>query len=138
MRHLFSVTERLSKADVAVLAGRFFDGDSVCIPEFLEFFIATPAVRRAKASAAAVRVALNMLEIVDTAADPKQGNSDVISECGRTTELQAAVRRLAVIWKHVDAPLTLAFDTEIETIDGATDTIAVGAFKVCGSYHLLS
>jgi hypothetical protein len=132
-RHLFSVSEHLSKADTTVLALRFFDGDSVSIPEFLEFFISSPAVRRAKASASAVRVGLNLFQLEqDAGHDNRQ-----IETCGRTTLLQASVRKLAAMWKFVDAPLTLAFDTEGESGDNES-AVSTTAFenvlsRICGA-----
>ena len=93
-RHLFSVTERLSRADVAALSLRFSDGDAVSVPEFLEFLVSPPAVRRARASASAVRVGLSLFELQAEDVDARRDRPG----CGRTTRLQAAVRRLSAMW----------------------------------------
>lgn len=53
-----------------VLALRFYDGSTVCVPEFIDFFTSSASTRVARAAAAAVRVSLNILqlEVDDTAA----------------------------------------------------------------------
>ena len=62
------MTEQLSKVDIQVVAMRFDDGTgSVCIPEFLEFFSSTPQMRVARASASAVRLSFDMIQIEEQA-----------------------------------------------------------------------
>ena len=63
MRQLYSVTERVSKSDVQIIAFRFFDGTSVSVSEFLNFFSTPAAIREAKAAAAAVRMSLDLLAL---------------------------------------------------------------------------
>lgn len=99
-RHLFSVTERLSRADVAALSMRFSDGDAVSVPEFLEFVVSPPAVRRARASASAVRVGLSLFELQTDGGGVRRDRPG----CARTTRLQAAVRRLAGLWWVASVP----------------------------------
>lgn len=141
-KHLFSTTEQLSKTDAALLAIRFFDGELVSIPDFLEFFISTPTSRRAKASAAAVRVGLNLLELQQSAtkggpeydgSEEEDGELDKSKTCVWTTELHKAVRKLRAIFPQVDAALTLALDEEAEENEGnnnKAEIITASAFKV--------
>ena len=101
-RHLFSSTERLTRADASTLALRFSDGDGVSVPEFLDFIVSSSAVRRAKASASAVRVGLHLFELQQGEA----GESKQSPVCGRTTRLQSAVRRLVAMWWAAPLPST--------------------------------
>lgn len=50
MRQLFAATEAISKSDIHAIALRFYDGTSVSIVEFIEFFLTPNAVRQAKVS----------------------------------------------------------------------------------------
>jgi hypothetical protein len=48
MRQLYAATEHVSKADIQAISLRFFDGTTVSIVEFIEFFMTPNAVRQAK------------------------------------------------------------------------------------------
>ena len=48
MRQLYAATEQVSKADIHAISLRFFDGSTVSIVEFIEFFMTPNAVRQAK------------------------------------------------------------------------------------------
>ena len=48
MRQLYAATETISKSDIHALSLRFYDGHSVSIVEFIEFFLSPNAVRQAK------------------------------------------------------------------------------------------
>lgn len=50
MRQLYAATEAISKSDIHAIALRFYDGTSVSIVEFIEFFLTPYAVRQAKVS----------------------------------------------------------------------------------------
>lgn len=132
-RHLFCATERVSRQDAAALAARFYDGEMVSVPEFLEFFICSPTVRRARSSGAAVRVGLHLLELDAPAAAP--GEEERQRGDRWTSGLQRAVRRLGQVWGKVDASLTLALDELAEEGEGR---VGVQAFReallqVCGA-----
>ena len=51
MRQLYAATEHVSKADIHAISLRFFDGSTVSIVEFIEFFMTPNAVRQAKVRA---------------------------------------------------------------------------------------
>ena len=48
-----------------ILALRFYDGSTVIVPEFIDFFTMSSATRIARSAASAVRVSLNMLQLED-------------------------------------------------------------------------
>ena len=62
-RQLYASTESVSKADVRFFSIRFFDGSSVCVTEFLDYFLTPASTRAAKAAANAVRMSVRLLEI---------------------------------------------------------------------------
>jgi hypothetical protein len=63
MRQLYASTEKLSKTDIQIVSLRFFDGLSVSIPEFIDFFVTPEPVRIARAAASAVRTSLDLLHL---------------------------------------------------------------------------
>lgn len=56
MRQLYAATEHVSKADIHAISLRFFDGSTVSIVEFIEFFMTPNAVRQAKVSTYQFRI----------------------------------------------------------------------------------
>lgn len=65
MRYLYNATDTLTKADVQILSLRFYDGQTVCVPEFIDFFTQCTNSRVARSAAAAVRASLNLLQLED-------------------------------------------------------------------------
>ena len=60
----YNVTEKVSKADLKILAMRFDDGfGEVCIPEFLEYFAIPPEARNAKIAERAVKMSLDLFSL---------------------------------------------------------------------------
>ena len=62
MRYLYNSTDKLTKPDVQILSLRFFDGETVCVPEFIDFFTQSSHSRMARSSVGAVRASLNLLQ----------------------------------------------------------------------------
>jgi hypothetical protein len=62
-RQLYAVTSKVSKIDIQVISLRFFDGDGVSVPEFIDFFMSPRAVREARIASSAVRMSLNLLQM---------------------------------------------------------------------------
>jgi hypothetical protein len=69
MRYLYNATNTLTKADVQILSLRFYDGQTVCVPEFIDFFTQSPNSRVARSAAAAVRASLNFLQLQNGSQD---------------------------------------------------------------------
>jgi hypothetical protein len=63
MRYLYNATDSLTKTDVQILSLRFYDGQTVCVPEFIDFFTMSANSRVARSAAAAVRASLNFLQL---------------------------------------------------------------------------
>jgi hypothetical protein len=141
MRQLYSVTENISKNDCQLIALRFFDGSSVSVAEFLNFFTTPAATRQAKAAAAAVRMSLDLLDLdislsefpETPALPPVPGSSATI----RTNALDNSVQKLLVLWPIVIEQL-MALSQEIRNRLNGSEIIMDAEFKaellkVCGS-----
>lgn len=82
MRYLYNATETLSKADVQILSLRFYDGQTVCVPEFIDFFTQSTNSRVARSAAAAVRASLNMLQFEDNNSSNNPLETDQVNFTG--------------------------------------------------------
>jgi hypothetical protein len=80
MRYLYNATDSLTKADVQILSLRFYDGQTVCVPEFIDFFTMSTNSRVARSAAAAVRASLHMLQLQN---EPLEDNLGPVRATGR-------------------------------------------------------
>lgn len=141
MRYLYNSTDALSKADVQILSLRFYDGETVSVPEFIDFFTQSTSSRLARSAAAAVRANLNMLQfeeadieedslMIRTPRDKIQPNEGV------QTKLHIAIQKLVLIWEVVESLLRAEFN-DFEQSDGGGHLVSLPRFKdtlttICG------
>jgi hypothetical protein len=153
MRYLYNATSTLTKADVQILSLRFYDGETVCVPEFIDFFTQSPNSRVARSAAAAVRASLNFLQLQESLdeeapilAGTARKKNEVITCClishtrtcnnspqtsdGPQTRLHLAVQRLVSLWSIVGESLRTEFN-DIEQNVGGGHVVSVETFKVC-------
>jgi len=137
MRYLYNSTDTLTKTDVQVLSLRFYDGSTVSVPEFIDFFTCSSSTRVAKSAAAAVRASLNMLQL--------EAPKDNLEECSETlasgqqesmSVLQRSISKLRSLWDIVEEELISEFDDIDENI-GGDSMVLIETFEevldiVCG------
>jgi hypothetical protein len=75
-RFLFFVHQYLFLIGNQILSFRFYDGSTVSVPEFIDFFTSSSSSRAAKSAAAAVRASLNMLQLECSAGEASQAFSN--------------------------------------------------------------
>eukprot|EP01038_Epipyxis_sp_PR26KG_P011246 gene11246-15090_t len=132
MRILFSITEKISKADIQVLSLRFGDGfGSVNIPEFLEFFTTPVQIRTAKSAISAVRMSLEYLQME---MDNYDENGDLIDINGphaiqhvikshKTDQLDESIKKMLLLWEFVAIELEEAFKIMVQKNDEQESSI---------------
>eukprot|EP01041_Mallomonas_annulata_P009174 gene9174-19007_t len=105
---------KISELDAQILSLRFFDGTMVSIAEFLDFFMSSQEVRKAKAATGAVRASLNMLQLEPTTDDGAPIERPNIIPSNRSSHamktLDNAIQHMINIWKYVEVPLKEKFN----------------------------
>lgn len=95
MRYLYNATTTLTKSDVQILSLRFYDGQTVCVPEFIDYFTQSPNSRLARSAAAAVRASLNLLQLHD--GSPEEEMLSLPRNASKSNEVSIVIAHLITL-----------------------------------------